>query len=115
MLPALILKTILEVGGPLVAKAVREKVENDPVVRNEMNQEKPYQSRVAVGSTAAAVGVLVPAAVQVLNALGFEITGATTDYAIEVISAGITLWGAGYALYGRFKKGLKPLFSGKGA
>jgi hypothetical protein len=92
-------------------KELREEIVKDPRVANELNAEKPYQSRVAVGSTASAVGVLVPAGVQVLNALGFDIAADQTEYAIQVISAAITLWGAGYALYGRFKSGLKPLFS----
>ena len=90
-----------------VVKEIVDQVTADPVVKNEMNAEQPYQSRVAWGSVIAALGVLVPV---VANILGYEVSG---DRVIEIGSAIITLGGAGYALYGRFKSGLKPLFAAK--
>lgn len=88
-----------------IAKAVLEQVKADPVMKNEMNEEKPYQSRVALGAVVAALGVVVPVVGKVF---GWTITG---DQIVEFGSAVITLGGAGYALYGRFASGLKPLFS----
>lgn len=90
-------------------QAIVEKVAADPVVKNEMNAEQPYQSRVAWGSIIAALGVLIPI---VAGWLGYNI-GA--DRVVEIGSAVMTLGGAGYALYGRFTSGLKPLFAGKQA
>lgn len=88
-----------------IAKAVLEQVKADPVMKNEMNEEKPYQSRVALGAVVAALGVVVPV---VGKLFGWTITG---DQIVEFGSAVITLGGALYALYGRFASGLKPLFS----
>lgn len=88
-----------------IAKAVLAEVRADPVMKNEMNEEKPYQSRVALGAVVAALGVVAPV---VGKLFGWTITG---DQIVEFGSAVITLGGALYALYGRFASGLKPLFS----
>ena len=87
-------------------QAIVEEVAANPVVKNQMNMEPAYQSRVAWGSIIAALGVLIPIAA---NWFGYNI-GA--DRVVEIGSAVMTLGGAGYALYGRFKTGLKPLFAG---
>ncbi len=76
-------------------------IAGNPVAINELNAEAPYQSRVAVGSVVSALGVIVP---MLGNLLGFD-----GGYVMQVIGALITLYGAGFALYGRFKSGLKPL------
>lgn len=89
-----------------IARVVAERVIQNPVMANELNAEKPYQSRVAVGSVTAALGVLAPIA---LNVLGIDTDASRVT---EVIGAAVTLWGAGFALWGRFKSGLKPLFGG---
>ena len=91
-----------------VAVAIIEELQNDPTFVNQTNSEAPIQSRVAWGSVIAALGVVVPL---VANIFGWNIDHARV---VEIGSAVITLGGAGYALYGRFKSGLKPLFSRKG-
>tara|TARA_R110000822_G_scaffold11505_14_gene42048 strand:- start:420 stop:773 length:354 start_codon:yes stop_codon:yes gene_type:complete len=72
---------------------------------NELSIEKPYQSRVAVGSVISAVGVLAP--------LIGQLFGWDTSQWVEILTALVTLSGAALALYGRFASGLKPLFSRK--
>lgn len=93
-----------KLGGSVIADVVAE-VSKDPVVINEISAEKPYQSRVAVGSVVAALGVVAPL---VLRIFGVEVSEADV---IEVGGALVTLGGAAFALYGRFVPGLKPLFS----
>lgn len=92
-----------------VATAIIEELQNDPTFVNQTNSEAPIQSRVAWGSVIAALGVVIPL---VANIFGWKIDHARV---VEIGSAVITLGGAGYALYGRFAPGLKPLFSRKGA
>lgn len=111
VVPVVLKKIIEGVAGYAASQQVEHIAKHSPEVVNELNAEAPYQSRVVVGSSAAALGVIVRASVEVLNALGFvNIDGETTEYVIEVGAAAITLWGAGYALYGRLRTGLKPLF-----
>lgn len=88
-----------------VVQEIVEQVAADPVAKNELNAEQPYQSRVAWGSVIAALGVLVPL---VANVFGYDVDQARI---VEIGSAMVTLGGAGYALYGRFASGLRPLFS----
>ena len=103
---------------PLVIREVLERVlpkeqatkaivamESDPKVINEVSAEAPWQSRIAVGSTVGALGVLIPL---VARAFGADISESTV---VEATQAIIVLAGTGYALYGRFRRGLKPLFS----
>lgn len=92
-----------------VATAIIEELQNDPTFVNQTNSEAPIQSRVAWGSVIAALGVVIPL---VANIFGWKIDHARV---VEIGSAVITLGGAGYALYGRFMPGLKPMFSRKGA
>ena len=91
-----------------VAAAVIKALGEDPKFVNATNSEAPIQSRVAWGSVIAALGVVIPL---VANVFGWQIDHARV---VEIGSAVITLGGAGYALYGRFAPGLKPLFSRKG-
>jgi hypothetical protein len=91
-----------------VATAVIEELQKDPTFVNATNSEPAYQSRVAWGSVVSALGVLLPL---VANIFGWDLDQARI---IEIGSAVITLGGAGYALYGRFMPGLRPLFSRKG-
>lgn len=90
------------------SKEIVERVVGDPVLRNEMNAESPAQSRVVWGSVVAALGVVVPLAARIF---GFDISG---DQVVELVGAIVTLGGAGYALYGRLRSGLRPLFAGRG-
>jgi hypothetical protein len=92
------------IADQVVAELV-DKIGCDPVLKNELNAEDPIQSRIAWGAVIAALGVLVPIGA---NLLGLSIT---EDRVVEIGGAVVTLWGAGYVLYGRFKAGLKPLFS----
>jgi hypothetical protein len=85
-------------------EAVTKEIAADPVLKNELNAEAPYQSRVAVGSVVAALGVVIP---PLARLLGWSVDGSVV---VEFISSAVTLSGAAYALYGRFKSGLKPLF-----
>ena len=73
-----------------------------PVMVNAANKEPAIQSRVGWGGTAAVLG----AAAILANALY------TRTFDPEVlVPALVTLAGGLYALYGRFKTGLKPLFN----
>ena len=88
-------------------QAIVTQVTADPVLKNEMNAEPWWQSRVALGSIIAAIGVLLPT---VLRLFGIE---ANEGEILRHIDAIVTLAGALYALYGRLASGLKPLFSGR--
>ena len=91
--------------SPRTIEAVATEIAADPVLKNELNAEAPYQSRVAVGSVVAALGVVLP---PVAGLLGWSINGSAV---VEFISSVVTLSGAAYVLYGRFRSGLKPLFA----
>lgn len=88
-------------------QAIVTQVTADPVLKNEMNAEPWWQSRVALGSIIAAIGVLLPT---VLRLFGVE---ANEGEILRHLDAVVTLAGALYALYGRLASGLKPLFSGR--
>jgi len=92
----------------LAPKAVEEMakaIKADPVLKNELSLEAPYQSRVAIGSVVAALGVVVPI---VAKMVGWDVD---SSYIVQVLEAVMTLGGALFALYGRFMPGLRPLFS----
>ncbi len=94
----------------IAAQTVQEivtQVTADPVVKNAISAEPWYQSRVALGSIVAAVGVLLPT---VLGLFGIK---ADEGDILRHLDAVLTLAGALYALYGRLSSGLKPLFSRK--
>lgn len=89
-----------------IAAEVVKRLEQNPVVVNEVSAEKPYQSRVAVGSTIGMIGALLVAGDHLWTML------ASGEINIAIATAELTtVWGLGYALYGRFASGLKPLFS----
>lgn len=81
------------------------KVTADPVIRNEISAEPWWQSRVALGSIVAALGIVLPPA---LGLLGIDLS--ETEF-LRYADAVVTLAGALYAFYGRLASGLKPLFS----
>lgn len=94
-----------------IAAEVEATMAADPVVKNEMNAEAPIQSRVGVGGASGFIGglgILVPI---IAGWFGYDIR---PDRVIEIGFAVLAVWGPAYALYGRFKSGLKPLFSPKG-
>lgn len=107
------LRSALSSGKPLnptsVARDAVKRATSDPVVANELNAEKPHQSRVVIGSTAAIAFTAVAAAVHLIEMW----QSGTIDVEIALVEIG-AIWGAGYALYGRLASGLKPLFSGGG-
>lgn len=121
-LPALA-AVILKVAGPIIAAKVGQKltkgetdilsaaivkeIVTDPILKNEFNAEAPVQSRVAWGASAGGTGALVVVLTE-LSTKPFP----EYDFVI-LVPAAITVWGCAYALYGRFKAGLKPLFSRK--
>jgi len=105
VLPMVVKAAIAREAGLAAANRIEADVAADPKAVNELSAEKPYQSRVAVGSVVSALGIIVP---MIAKTLGYDVDGA---YIVEVGAALVTLWGAGYALYGRFKSGLAPLFS----
>lgn len=87
----------------LVERAIEE-VAKDPKVQNATNAENPLRSRVVAGS----VGSIVLAATMLIgdiNAGTLDLTNAETLAAIGVLAT------AGYALWGRLKSGLKPMWS----
>jgi len=86
-------------------QAIVTQVTADPVVKNELNAEPWWQSRVALGSIVAAIGVLLPT---ILSLFGIK---ADEGDILRHLDAIVTLAGALYALYGRLASGLKPLFS----
>lgn len=107
-LPAILIGALAKQIGQSAAEKVVAQVTADPVVKNEMNAEPWWQSRVALGSIVAALGVVLP---PLLALFGVD---TTADKIVEFGTAVVTLGGALFALYGRFVSGLKPLFSRKG-
>jgi len=92
-------------AAPAAVEEMAKAIAADPVLKNELSLEAPYQSRVAIGSVVAALGVVLP---PVLKLMGWDISG---NEIVEVGNSLLILSGALYALYGRFVGGLKPLFS----
>ena len=107
-LPAILAAALAKQVGRAVAEKVVAEVTADPVVKNEMNAEPWWQSRVALGSIVAALGVVLP---PILGLFGID---TSADKIVEFGTAIVTLGGALFALYGRLATGLKPLFSRKG-
>lgn len=87
---------------PMVKETVAEVLANDPVLLNEVNGEAPLQSRVTIGNAIAAVGV-------VAGLFGFQLSPDTYQTIVQGATAAFTLGGIGYSMYGRWRKGLKPL------
>lgn len=89
------------------AQEAADRAISDPAIQNQMNAEKPYQSRVVVGSSGAllpAIGYLIWA----FSSHGFDLAAYDPS---STFMAVMTVAGAGYALFGRLRSGLKPLFS----
>jgi hypothetical protein len=97
---------------PVVIEAVREAIAADPVLKNELNAEKPIQSRVLWGNGIAAAGTIVSGLVPVLQVFGV-ITEEEGTAVIQGVGAIVALGGVAYSAYGRLASGLKPLFSRK--
>jgi hypothetical protein len=91
--------------APKAVEEMAKAIKADPVLKNELSLERPYQSRVAIGSVVAALGVVVPLLAKLL---GWDVD---SSYVVQVLEAVLTLGGALYALYGRFASGLAPLFA----
>jgi len=91
------------------AKAKIEKaIKADPVLRNQLNAEPAYQSRVVVGSS----GALLPAAGYLVWAVASHGMDLAAYDPASTFLAAMTVFGAGYSLFGRLAGGLKPLFGG---
>ena len=108
VLPSVIKAVIARATDKSTADHIERAIAADPVAVNELSAEKPYQSRVAIGSVVSAIGVVLPT---VARFVGWDIDG---NAILEFLNAAVVLWGAGYALYGRFRSGLAPLFSSGG-
>lgn len=89
-----------------IATEVTRQVVTNPVLINQMNAEPPIQSRVVVGTTVGMIGAFFVAG----DHLWSMWQSGNVDVAVATAELA-TLWGLGFALYGRLKNGLKPLFS----
>lgn len=89
-----------------IAHDAVQRVTKDPVVTNQMNAEPLHQSRVVVGSTIGMIGAIFVAGDHLITMWQSGVVD------IAMASAEIaTIWGLGFALYGRIRSGLKPLFA----
>ena len=132
-LPGILIGALAKKVGQSVAEKVVAEVTADPVVKNAMNSEAPWQSRIGVGLGAGGIGALISQVTPVADALGDAVDTVIAPAVVGLnwiglavhapaageighfIGAVMTLWGLGYAFYGRFfAKGKPPLFSGKG-
>lgn len=92
---------------PLQQELITE-VSQDPrlqdliaVIENQNNKESPLRSRVTVGNIVALIAVFA-------GALGFSISPEDQANLVLLVTAGATVWGVGYSLYGRWFKS-KPI------
>jgi len=93
---------------PAITDATVTRVQSDPKLQNATNQEHPVQSRVVVGSTLALVGGAFLGAAQLVEM--FRSGSIDVEMAGGALAA---ILGAGFALYGRLRSGLAPLFTRK--
>lgn len=104
---------------PEVREAVAEAIVTNPVIINELNAEKPVQSRVLWGNFFAAVGTFLSGFLPILVAIGVispeEGRSIIHGWGATVSSFGavVAMGGVLYSVYGRLASGLKPLFSRK--
>ena len=105
ILPVIVKEIIAKNTSSEIAKKIEREIASNPVAVNELSAEAPYQSRVAIGSVVSAIGIVVPT---VSKLLGYDVD---SNEIVQFLNAIVILWGAGYALYGRFASGLAPLFS----
>jgi uncharacterized membrane protein len=103
---------VAPVNRPEVREAVREAIAADPVLKNELNAEKPSQSRVLWGNGIAAVGTIISGLIPVAQAFGF-VTEEEGAAIVQGFGAIVALGGVAYSVYGRLASGLKPLFVAK--
>jgi len=105
---------------PQIREAVIETIQSDPVLKNELNAEKPIQSRVLWGNFFAGVGALPTAIIgflPVLVALGILEPGQAAEVrdginaTVQGVGGLVAIGGVVYSVYGRLKSGLAPLFS----
>lgn len=97
--------------APVVTQIVTDSVKSDPQLANALNAESPLQSRVGWGGTATlliAIGVIMRMTFPLDQTWQHILTG-TFEWDIFGSQLAI-IGGAAFALYGRFKTGLKPLF-----
>lgn len=88
---------------PAISDAVVDAIGKDPAVQNEMNAERPIQSRTGVGGSMAFIASLGI----VLQQVG---SNKFPNYDFEVLLPALAgVWGGAFTVYGRFKSGLKPL------
>lgn len=89
---------------PALIEAALSRAKADPVIQNEVNAENPLRSRVVTGSSASLLmaGALL---LDQWNNGTFNLTDQET-----LISLGIVLTAA-YALYGRLRSGLAPMWT----
>lgn len=110
--------TVTRAEAPVVRRevqeAVKEAITTDPVLVNELNGEKPIQSRVLWGNGIAAAGTIVSGLIPVLQLFGV-ITEEEGTAVIQGFGAVVALGGVAYSAYGRLATGLRPLFSRKTA
>ena len=105
---------------PQIREAVVDVIQSDPVLKNELNAEKPVQSRVLWGNFIAGLGSLPTAIIgflPVLVALGILEPGQAAEVrdginaTVQGVGGLIAIGGVAYSVYGRLKSGLAPLFS----
>jgi hypothetical protein len=86
----------------VVVDHVVQGIEEHPVLKNELNMEPWYQSRVTLGLIAGGIGTL-------LNLMGMEVSDDETQMIMQLVGALGTIAGIGYAFYGRWAGKLKPI------
>lgn len=85
--------------------AVKAAAAAEPIVTNAMNAEQPWQSRVIVGSSIAGLAA-IKALLDMWQSGQFDVNTGSTAIA--------TILGIAFALYGRLRSGLRPMFTKKG-
>lgn len=93
-----------------VAPAIERAVENNPVIKNNLNLEPLPQSRVVQGSVFAMLAAIF-GAISALVHMGQTFNIETFDFTAAG-SAVAVIVGTGWALYGRLKGGLPPFLGG---
>lgn len=94
--------------APELQKEMVTEVSKDPrlqeliaIIENQSNKESPLRSRVTVGNIVALIAVL-------LGAFGYTLSPEDQAQLVLLVTAGATVWGIGYSLYGRWFKS-KPI------
>ena len=108
VLPFIVRQVIEKATDRSTTDKIERAMADDPIALNELSAEPKYKSRVVVGSTAA-----------VVVSLGVVLTQLTENpfpyYDWQALGPAIAVvWASGFALYGRLRSGLRPLFTRKG-